>query len=29
MIVHDEGAYHRAPVVDGWMREVLDVWECG
>jgi hypothetical protein len=29
MIVHDQGAYHRAPVVDGWMREVLNVWEYG
>lgn len=29
MIVHDEGAYHRAPIVEGWKREVLKVWEPG
>lgn len=29
MIVHDDGAHHRTPIVEGWKREVLDVWEYG
>lgn len=28
-IVHSGGAHHRAPEVDGWMAEVLNVWEPG
>ncbi|OYW98073.1 MAG: hypothetical protein B7Z12_20490, partial [Caulobacter vibrioides] len=28
-IVCTNGSNHRTPVVDGWMNEVLEVWEYG
>ena len=28
-IVHTNGSNHRTPIVDGWMAEVLEVWEPG